>query len=185
MFSSLRRFLARRAIRKRLEHHYAQAEGSDFQRLCIAAAMTESEEDMVQRHGLQLSPGDQLIFMIAYECFVMWCLKQGLQKVLKPDQTDSVVAKIRRHFSKHAWYQDEAIEAIWHTTEVSMPMAMETTDSGCPPYPLAGITVAIQTAGYTIELAKLTDIALGIHVALTLGKLIDLGKSAPRTSGPV
>jgi hypothetical protein len=64
MFTWLKKYFARRVAIGRLERHFRQAEGSQFQRVCIANAMSELEDEMVEERRRQLSPADQLVFMI-------------------------------------------------------------------------------------------------------------------------
>ncbi len=162
----------------RLVHHFEKAEGSDSQRVCIATAMSEIEDKSVQAQRLQLSETDQPIFMMTYECAVMWCLKRGMEDLLKPEETESVIVAMRRHFAKHAWYQPEPFQRIWSQMQVIMPRAiMKTDDAGCPPYPLAEMSIAAELAGYPLHISTLTDLRFGMHVGLRFGMLIGLGRS--------
>ena len=45
--------------------------------------MTAIEEELVQNELKPLSSDDQMLFMMTYECFVLWALKQGMQQLLK------------------------------------------------------------------------------------------------------
>jgi hypothetical protein len=107
----------------RVVHHFGKAEGSEFQRICIATAMSEIEDKMVQAQRVQLSAKDQMIFMMTYECAVMWCLKRGMEDLAKPEKSDSAIAAMRQHFAKHAWYQPESFRRIWNQMQVTMPKA--------------------------------------------------------------
>ena len=64
----------------RMVHHFKKAEGSEFQRLCVATAMSALEDRTLLHTVRQLSSADQLAFMMAYECAMMWCLKRGIAR---------------------------------------------------------------------------------------------------------
>jgi hypothetical protein len=155
----------------RLKHHFEQAEGLEFERVCIAAAMSA-----IEQKRLELSPSDQAIFMIAYECAVMWFLTRAMQELLKPDEIESVVLAIKGHFAKHAWYETEAFEKIWNKMQIDMPVAIK-PDDRCPPYPLAGMIMAVQGAGYPLDVNKLLSLKFGLYVGVRLGTLAGLGRS--------
>jgi hypothetical protein len=100
--------------KRQFDRHVAQAEGSDFERAGIAAAMCELEHERVEAQRAQLSKADQLVFMMTYECAAMWCIRHGMEDLLKPEATESAVSAMERHFAEHAWYQPEPFQRIWH-----------------------------------------------------------------------
>jgi hypothetical protein len=163
-------------VKRQFDRHVAQAEGSDFERACIAAAMCEIEHERVDAQRAQLSKADQLVFMIAYECAAMWCIQHGMEDLLAPEATEFAINAIRRHFAEHAWYEPEPFQRIWDQMQVFMPTAMKTDEGGSPPYPLAEMMLAAQKAGYWCDIAKLTDLAFGMHVGAALERLIGFGR---------
>jgi hypothetical protein len=114
----------------RLQHHFLLAKGSKGQRLAIAAAMSALEKDLVQQQRLRLASEEQAVFMMTYECFVMWAIKGGMDATLNREEVESTVLAIHHHFTKHAWYRPDAFEKIWDQTQVLMPIALSPTDTG-------------------------------------------------------
>jgi hypothetical protein len=135
--------------------------------------MLELEDEKVREHRLLLSPEDQTVFMMSYECFVMWCLREGMQSLLNPGEIESGVMGMQGHFAKHAWYQPEAFEKIWDKMCIMMPKAM----SLVPPFPLAEMIMAVQAAGYSFEIVKLTSLQFGMYLGCKIPVLVELGRS--------
>ena len=106
-----------------LKHRAAQdlAQGSELHRNLITAAMSQIEATRVQDLRAKLSAEDQMRFMMAYECFVMWAINLGLQKVLNAEGIQAALRALYHHFEKHGWYRADAFEKIWAETEKEMP----------------------------------------------------------------
>jgi hypothetical protein len=153
---------------------FTKAEGSEFQRLCVATTMSALEDRELRETVHLMSSADQLVFMMAYACAVMWCLKRGMEGLLKAEDIESAIVAMRQYFAKHAWYQPKAFQEIWDKMQVVMPISMK-TDHG--PYPVADMITAANMAGYPISVSKITDIRFGMYVALRLGGLVPLGRS--------
>jgi hypothetical protein len=158
-------------IATRFRHHFSAAEGSQIQRGCIAAAMVAIEEEPVQKQRNKLPAKDQIIFMMTYECFVMWAFKQGLEKVLKPADVGPVIVAMHRHFAKHAFYQPDAFAKIWDKMQVLMPKAMAPAAKGviCP---AADMLRAANLAGYPLEPTIGADLEFGAFVSKAIGELV-------------
>jgi hypothetical protein len=65
-------------VAKNLQRHMAAAVGPPIHRTAIAVAMTALDNELVEKERRKLSSSDQTIFMMAYECLVMWSLVRGL-----------------------------------------------------------------------------------------------------------
>jgi hypothetical protein len=159
----------------RLQHHFLLAEGSESQRFAIAAAMSAIEEDLVERQRTKLSSEKQTVFMMTYECFVMWSIKRGMDAVLKSEQVTQVVVAMHQHFAKHAWYQPDAFERIWDQMQVLMPMALRPDDTGII-YPVTEMIEAANQAGYPLDHMIGADGEFGIHVVMEIGRLATVAK---------
>jgi hypothetical protein len=170
MFNWLKHHLARRAIDRRLQRHFTTAEGSYVQRGSIAAAMSEIEDPMLQRQRMKLSPEDQMVFMMTYECFMMSAIKRGLEAVLQPGDIELAIVAMQRHFAKHAWYRPGTFEKIWDQTQIHMrwalrPENMETF------YPPADMLLVANQAGCSFNVVNVTDLSFGVHAGSMLGRL--------------
>ncbi len=117
MFTRLKQYLVRKANEGRMKRHFASAEGSEHERVLIAAAMSAVEDSDVKEQRLKLPSDEQINFMMAYECFVLWAFKRGMETALKPEAIESAIDAIQRHFTKHAWYRPGAFEKIWKTLQ--------------------------------------------------------------------
>jgi hypothetical protein len=160
------------------ERHFVAAEGSFLERLFIAAAMSAIEDDDVQRQRLKLSSEDQMVFMMTYECFVIWSLMRGMETVLKQEEVKSACFAMQRHFAKQAWYRPHVFEKIWDGMQVFMPMAMKYDDTH-PPYPVAEMLMAADYAGCSLPSIG-TDFRFGIHVGLTMVILAEFGRQTAK-----
>jgi hypothetical protein len=138
----------------------------------------EAEEIAKQRE--KLTPDGQMTFMMAYECCMMWAIKSGMEKVLKPEEVQSAVLAMRRHLAKHGWYQPEPFEKIWAEMEILMPIAMSQGADAPPPYPVAQMLLAPNQAGYPLDLMMGTDLNFGFYVLLMIQQLADAAKSAAK-----
>jgi hypothetical protein len=157
----------------RLQHHFHLAEGSESQRFAVAAAMSAIERDLVQRQRQKLPPEDEFVFMMAYECFVMWAIKRGMDTVLQREEIESAIVAIHRHFAKHAWYRADDFEKIWDRMQALMPMALK-TDGSAMVYPITEIILAANQAGFPLDLMICADMELGIHVVVEIGRLANV-----------
>jgi hypothetical protein len=152
------------------KRHYEIAEGSPSQRGCIAAAMVSLEKEPVQKQRKKLTGDVQVTFMMAYECFVMWAMKRGLDSVMEPPEVETFVASMRQHFAKHGYFQPDAFEKIWDKMQNVMPMALNSTPEGLP-YPVTEMLMAPVLAGYDLDPMIGADMEFGIFVAIELGTL--------------
>jgi hypothetical protein len=154
-----------------------EAEGSDFERVFIATAMLAIEEKPVYEQRMKLSSNEQINFMMAYECFVMWSLNRGLEPVLKQREIESAIAALQRHFSKHAWYRAGAFEKIWKQFQSCMASGMEAF--GFPS--TAEMSIAAGIAGCPFDVLKLADIRFEMWVGVEFKQLFELARQMVQT----
>jgi hypothetical protein len=171
------------AAEKRFKERFAATEGSFIERSSIAGLMMAIEADEVAEQKAQLTPDSQLVFMMGYECCMMWAIKSGIERVLKPEQVQSAVLAMKRYLAQHGWHQAETFERIWAQTEVMMPIAMNTRygPDAPPPYPLAEMLIALDQAGHSLPMAekvKLTDVRFGMHMFGVMMNLTQASRSA-------
>ena len=171
------------AAEKRFKERFAAVEGSFIERTSVAGLMMAFEADEVAEQRRQLTQNSQSVFMMGYECCMMWAIKTGLEKVLKPEQVQSAVLAMKRYLTQHGWYQAEAFEKIWAQTEVMMPIAMNTRTGpdAPPPYPLAEMLIGLDQAGHALpmaEMVKLTDVMFGMHMFAVMLNLTQASRSA-------
>jgi hypothetical protein len=160
----------------RFKHHIATTEGPQVQRGCVAAAMVAIEDESVRNQRNKLSADDQLIFMMTYECFVMWAMKRGLETVLKATEVEAVIMAIHRHFAKYGFYRPDAFEKIWDKMQVVMPMAMSPSPEGVV-YPAADMLMAPTLAGYPLNPMIAADLEFGVFVGLVIGDLVTVAQA--------
>lgn len=165
---------------KRGREIFAAAEGSYVERCSIVGLMMAIEGDEIAEQRGKLKPDGQIIFMMAYECCMMWAIKTGLGKVLKPEEVQSAVHTMQRHLAKNGWYQPAAFEKIWAQMEILMPIAMSTEPGAPPPYPVAEMLMAPNLAGYPIDPIVGSNMKFGIYVLLLMQQLTDAAELAAK-----
>src|SRR5207253_1379189 len=103
----------------------------------------------------------QMNFMMAYECFVMWALKRGIEGIVTQREADSAIVAMQQHLAKHAWYRPEAFEKVWESMQETMPMGLRPTVDGLI-YPAAEMLMAARLAGFPYPL--ILDLDFGAHI---------------------
>jgi hypothetical protein len=180
MFKWLKARFARRSAEKRGREIFAAAEGSYVERCSIVGLMMAIEADEIAEQRGKLKPDGQVVFMMAYECCMMWAIKTGMGKVLKPEEVQSGVHTMQRNLAKNRWYQPGAFERIWAQMEILMPIAMSTEPGAPPPYPVAEMLMAPNLAGYPIDPMVGSDMKFGIYVLLMMQQLADAAELAAK-----
>jgi hypothetical protein len=175
MLTWLKRLVTGKTVGNRFEAHFNGAQGSFLQRSCIASAMLAIENDQVQKQRANLTPDEQVVFMMTYECLVMWALKQGLNTLLKREEVDSTIIAIRDHFATHAWYRPKVFEKIWDRMQREMPSAM-TPVEGLMTLPGVGLMMAAADCDYPAT--KIMDARFEIHLAWEVRHLADMAQLA-------
>ena len=83
--------------------------------------MAALEDEAVQEQMRGMSADQQEVFMMVYECLLMWSFLGGLSNVLELEELPPVAAAMRDHFATHAGYRPEKFERLWHETQKCMP----------------------------------------------------------------
>ncbi len=173
MLAWLRHRLAGRRAQARLSRHSAGAQGSPIQRSCIAISMAAIADEIV-RHECKKFPQDQQkVFMMTYECFVMWALKCGFESVVGITDTEDAIVGMRNYFAQNAWYESGSFEKIWASIQQLMPSSLTAKGQLGAIYPVAEMITAANLAGF--PLAVPTDYSFGAHVIQSIGRLTDAG----------
>jgi hypothetical protein len=84
---------------------------------------------------------------------------------------------MQRHFAKQAIYRPQAFEKIWDKMQVVMPMAMNSTPDGAPPYPAAEMLMAPTLAGYPLDPVNGADLEFGMFISFVVGDLARIARA--------
>jgi hypothetical protein len=164
-------WLRRRKAAKRIRKHMALASGTHLQRGASAIAMAAVEEDVVQKVRRNLPLAEQDVFMMAYECFVMWSIMKGVESVASADETASATSAMQSYFTEHGWYVAGNFERIWEKMKQIEPKAGLKTGVV---WPIADMALAVEQAGCRLTFP--VDYRFGLHVFLSMENLKDVGK---------
>jgi hypothetical protein len=178
MFERVNQWYDQRKAAKLIRKHMALASGSHFQRNMIAVSMAAIEDDLVQKERSKLPLAEQNLFMMAYECFLMWALKKGIDSVLNSEESASAITAMQGHFKKHGWYVVGNFEKIWDEMQKIAPL--RGTRNGVI-WPVADLMNAVDQAGF--RLAFPLDYRFGAHVLCVMRNLIDVGSFAAKQQG--
>jgi hypothetical protein len=141
--------------------------------------MLAIEGELVKVQRGKLSAKNQMIFIMTYECFVMWALKRGMDSVLERKVVESAVVALQQHFAKHAWYQPDVFEKIWDQIQNLMPLTLRPTDKGII-YPAAEMIEAANQAGYPLDPMIAADLDFGMHVLMVIQPLAEIAQLAAK-----
>jgi hypothetical protein len=70
--------------------------------------------------------------MLTYECFVVYALKIGVERVGKPGSFERARAAIESHFHKHAWFDSRAYGLIWRDLDTFMSAPLDLSEQETP-----------------------------------------------------
>jgi hypothetical protein len=173
MLDWVKKKLRQKKVAERMHRHMETASGPQLHRSAISMTMAALEDETVQEEMRRLPPDQQEVFMMVYECFLMWSFTSGLSKVLKHEQLPPVVAAMRDHFAGHAWYRPEEFEKLWDQTEKWMPAFAKPSEDG-KFWPAAALVQIPNAAGS--QLTFVPDYTFGCHVLNTLSRMADIGR---------
>ena len=122
----------------------------------------------------RLPKEQQPVFMMTYECFVMWSLKRGFEAVVGAQETESAVVSIRDHFATHASYEHGSFERIWASIQQLMPSSLTPKGQLGTIYPVGDMVAAANIAGFSFEAPIAYD--FGVHVIRRIKLLADVGR---------
>jgi hypothetical protein len=169
----LSRFFQRIAIKrleKRYRVHYERASGSDLHRRAVAIAMMELEDPWVSRALAEFSAEEQPIFLMSYECFILWVLLRSLEKRLQPAEIRELAKQVRDAFATFGRHDSAAFEKIWPYTTELMPIALKGGKDTGIVYPLYHIIEAATSAGY--PLPPIFDVEIGLHILVVMERIV-------------
>src|SRR5712691_8292188 len=99
MFDWVKKKLHQRKVAERMHRHMKTAGGPQLHRSAIAMTMAALEDESVQEQMRGMSADQQEVFMMVYECLLMWTFLGGLSSVLELEQLPPVAAAMRDHFA--------------------------------------------------------------------------------------
>jgi hypothetical protein len=176
MFGWLKTKLHQKQVAERMRKHMATATGPPLHTGAIAVAMAALDDDLVQKELSRIRPDQRDVFMMTYECIVMWAILRGFALAGLPEPAKSgVLSAMRDHFAHHAFYVPEQFEMIWDETQEWMPVFAKPPKDGL--YAPATAFVQIPHAAGS-RLDFIPDMMFQIHVIYTIDSVTDIGKFA-------
>jgi hypothetical protein len=122
VFDWLKTKLAQKQVADRMRKHMATASGSPLHTGVIAAAMAALDDDLVQNQ-LSKIPADQRdMFMMTYECIVMWAILRGVALAEIPQPAQIGALAMRNHFQRYAIYVPDQFGKLWDETRKCLPI---------------------------------------------------------------
>jgi hypothetical protein len=157
------------------QRHALQAEGPPFVRSLIASAMCAVEEDTVTQERNKLPAGERLGFMLTYECFVVYALKIGVERVGKPGSFEKARMAIENHYLKYAYFDPNLYQSIWRDLVEFMtaPLDMPT---GTPDTPIGKLLLAALQNRNLFPTGKEPIMGLKSHLGFELQVIADFAE---------
>ncbi len=150
-FSSREQIREQKRLKTIFLRHYQQAKGTDFQRTLIAVTLSSLEADSVRAECNRRPKNERLIFLITYECFILWIIKSALESVLSERETEDIIAVIKNYIAAHGPYEAEPFERIWNSILFHMPYALVPSGRDGLIFPVAELMLSAHFAGYPIN----------------------------------
>jgi hypothetical protein len=170
MLAGLFQRIAAKRLEKRFHNHFEKATGSVLHRNAIAIVMMELEDPSFSQAMRQFSPEEQPVFLMAYQCFILWVLRYVLQQRVQSAELQEITVGVKKRFANFDYYTPAVFEKIWHYTEEFMPIALRGGRNTGVVYPITHIIQAATSAGYPLSQTTL-GYDFGVHV-LTVMKRI-------------
>ncbi len=174
MLSRLFQRIAAKRAEKRFRAHFEKASGPVLHRNAFAIAMMELEDPWVAKATAEFSPEEQPIFLMAYQCFIMWMLMYVLQRRLEAAKLRDLSKCLREAFASFSYHTPAIFEKIWPCTQQLMPMALEGGGPLFPGkrtvYPSPDIILAATLAGYPLP-QKILNYHLGVHPLVVMKRI--------------
>jgi hypothetical protein len=176
MLDWLKTKLKEKKLTDRMQKHLATATGPQLNRNMIAVAMASLDDDSVQGALRVVRPDQQNVFMMVYECIVLWAILRGLASAGVPEHVQEEVAlAMRDHFADHGWYTAHEFEKLWDSTQEWMPAFAKPTKDGNL-WPAAALVQIPHAAGSRLDFVP--DYTFGCHVLEAVMSMSDIGKYA-------
>jgi len=170
MLSGLFQRVATKRLEKRFHTHFENASGPDLHRNAVAVAMMELEDPWISHVMPNFSAEEQPVFLMAYECFLLWVLVRALQERLQPAEIQDFTRRVRDAFVTFGRHDSVVFEKIWPYTAEFMPIALKGGTLTGAVYPLPLIIQAATSAGYPLP-QKILDYRLGVHILVVMKRI--------------
>ena len=144
--------------------HYNNADGDDVTRTCRALMMLELENDYVRQTVAQCPIDQRQTFSQAYECFVLWLMKDRLSQSGNRDAADRLMTMAIRDRSKSDERTTADFTRVWQAVQLAMPDAFKGGRRFGVPMPWVHVVAAINDAG--LPLAQCVGLNFAAHIAI-------------------
>src|SRR5260221_1551381 len=124
MVSGFFQRIAAKRLEKRFHNHFEKASGPVLHRNAVAVAMMELEDPWVSRVTAEFSAEEQPIFLMAYQCFILWVLTHVLRERLTPGELQDIAKSVRQAFAASSYHTPAIFEKIWPCTQELMPIEL-------------------------------------------------------------
>jgi hypothetical protein len=132
----------------------------------------ELEDPWMSQVLPDFSAEEQPVFLMAYECFILWVLIQVLHERLKPDEIQDLTKRVRDAFVTFGRHDSVVFEKIWPYTAEFMPIALKGGAQSGAVYPLPLIIQAATSAGYPLP-QRIMDYRLGVHILVVMKRIAE------------
>jgi hypothetical protein len=105
------------------QRHFRSAKGSPFQRLCVAAARTELENQWCADVISTYNEGDRVIVEMTFAAYIAWLMHRAFTQVLPRHETADAIGSVMSDFSTQPWYQAHVFRPIAEKVSERMPKA--------------------------------------------------------------
>ena len=170
MLSAFFQRIAAKRLEKRFRAHFDRASGPTLHRNAVAVAMMELEDPWVCQVLAQYSADEQPIFLMAYECFILWVLIRVLQQESQDSEIQDLTKRVRDAFVTFGRHDSVVFEKIWPYIAEFMPIALRGGSKTRTVYPLPHIIQAATSAGYPLP-QKILSLRLGLHVLTVMNRI--------------
>jgi len=172
MLSGLFQRIAAWRLEKRFHSHFEKASEPILHRNAVAVAMMELEDPWVSQVTKEFSAEEQPIFLMAYQCFILWVLRHVLEQSLQPAELQDLTKSVRETFATFSYHTPAIFEKIWPFTQQFMPIALNGGAQTGVVYPLPLIIQAATSAGYPLP-QKISSYRLGVHVLIVMKRIAE------------
>lgn len=165
MFAKFKNWFEQREREKLYWRYYNSAKGNDFAKTSFALLMMELEDDLIKRITLKHPLEQQKIFLMAYECFVMWLIKFNIERSLQRESVVQLLGTLRDNIRDCGHYEQGVFEEIWEAVQDAMPVCLTPGTKTGVPVPWVHIVTSCTVRG--IEIHPIPDFKFMAHVDLT------------------
>ena len=127
-----------------------------FQRLCVAAARTELENNWCADVISNYKTAEQLIVTMTFAAYIAWLMYDAFSRVLPSDEAEDAVRSVLSDFSTQPWYQADVFSRISEKVSERMPKVLSQPESAGTS--IVDLLECANACGYT--LMHQTDVGL-------------------------